>query len=120
MKDRHIEPECYQIIENIKRIRLYKKITIDILSAETGISRSNIFYIFEKRCLPTLNTLVKIAKALNVTLQELTEEIDWNIEMRERKINPIRQQKPKKPKINIWPGASRGWGSITRGVGNEN
>jgi len=79
---KEFEPECYQIVENIERIRHKKNITIDDLALDADISRSNVHYILKGKNLPTLNSLVKIAKALNVSLQDVIGDVskDWRIE----------------------------------------
>ena len=77
----HLEPECAQIVENIKRIRAAKKIPVADLACDADISNSNMFYILSGKCLPSLNSLVKIAKALNVGLQDIIGDVskDWKI-----------------------------------------
>lgn len=82
MRDKHIEPECYQIADNIKRIIYNKHLTQEEISRDTGISRSNIYYILNGQNSFTLNSLIKIAKALNVRLQEIIGDVskDWKLD----------------------------------------
>ncbi len=65
-----MEKEVEQVIERIRKIRIEKNISIIQLSNDSGISRSHLFYIESKKSIPSLNTLVKIAKALNVSIKD--------------------------------------------------
>lgn len=58
------------ILENIRVTRIKKGITIDELSAISEVSRSNIYYIESKKKNPTLYTLFKLAKAMDVDIQD--------------------------------------------------
>ncbi len=62
--------EVERVIDNIKKIRNEKKISIIQLSNESGVSRSHLFYIESKKSVPSLNTLAKLAKALNVKMKD--------------------------------------------------
>lgn len=62
--------EVEQVIDNIKKIRNEKQISIIQLSNESGISRSHLFYIESKKSVPSLNTLSKLAQALNVKMKD--------------------------------------------------
>jgi len=68
-----MELETEQILENIRKIRRKKKISVLNLSLETGISHSHLFYIESKRVIPSIDVIIKIAKALNIQLCELVE-----------------------------------------------
>ena len=91
-----LEPECKQVIENIERIRTAKKITKADLAIDAGLSDSNLFYILSGKNLPSLNSLVKIAKALNVNLQDIIGDVskDWKIKSASWKFDRLdREQK---------------------------
>ena len=62
--------EVEQVIDNIKKIRNEKQISIIQLSNESGISCSHLFYIESKKSVPSLNTLSKLAQALNVKMKD--------------------------------------------------
>jgi len=66
-----MEPETEHILENIRKIRLEKDISVLNLSLEVGISHSHLFYIESKRTIPSIDVLVRIAKALDIQLCEL-------------------------------------------------
>jgi len=66
-----MEPETEHILENIRKIRLEKDISVLNLSLDVGISHSHLFYIESKRTIPSIDVLVRIAKALDVQLYEL-------------------------------------------------
>jgi len=66
-----MEPETERIIKNIRKIRRKKKISVLNLSLDAGISHSHLFYIESKRTIPSIDVLVRIAKALDIPLCEL-------------------------------------------------
>jgi len=66
-----MEPETERIIKNIRKIRRKKKISVLNLSLDAGISHSHLFYIESKRTIPSIDVLVRIAKALDTQLCEL-------------------------------------------------
>jgi len=57
-----------KLISSLSEIRDTSGITYEVLSQKTGIDRSNLIKIFSGKANPTINTLSKIAKALNVEL----------------------------------------------------
>ena len=63
-----------QVIENIRKLRIAKGISIIQLSNDSGISRSHLFYIESKKSVPSLITLSKLATAMNVTMKDFFEE----------------------------------------------
>ena len=68
-----MEAETRLILDNIRKIRRKKKISVLNLSLEAGISHSHLFYIESKRVAPSIDVVVKIAKALNIQFCELLE-----------------------------------------------
>jgi len=66
-----MEPETEQILKNIRKIRRKKKISVLKLSLEIGIAHSHLYYIESKRSIPSIDLVVKIAKALNIQFSEL-------------------------------------------------
>lgn len=62
--------EVEQVIDRIRSFRTEKKISIVQLSVDSGISRSHLFYIESKKTIPSLETLAKIAKAMNLHLKD--------------------------------------------------
>lgn len=65
-----METEVEEVIEKIRKFRLEKKISILNLSLESGISRSHLFYIESKKTIPSLETLTKIAHAMDLQLKD--------------------------------------------------
>lgn len=65
-----MEAEVEEVIKKIRKFRLEKKISILNLSIESGISRSHLFYIESKKTIPSLETLTKIAHAMNLQLKD--------------------------------------------------
>jgi len=80
---KNIEPECRMIMRNIKRIKREKGITDEELALDVGISRSHFYYLKTERSFPTLNTLVKIAKSLDVSLIEIVGDasMSWRLKL---------------------------------------
>lgn len=65
-----MDSEVEEIIDKIRKIRIEKKISILKLSVESGISRSHLFYIESKKTIPSLETVAKIAHAMNLHLKD--------------------------------------------------
>ena len=58
------------VIDKIRKFRTEKNISIVRLSVESGISRSHLFYIETKKTVPSLETLSKIAAAMQLQLKD--------------------------------------------------
>ena len=65
-----MEKEVEDVIEKIRTFRKDKGISILTLSVNSGISRSHLFYIESKKTIPSLETLTKIAHALDLQLKD--------------------------------------------------
>ena len=65
-----MESEVEEVIDKIRTFRTEKKISIVQLSVDSGISRSHLFYIESKKTIPSLETLAKIAKAMDLHLRD--------------------------------------------------
>lgn len=63
--------ESEKVIDNLRKLRIEKKISIVKLSVESGISRSHLYYIETKKTSPTLETLERITKVLGVSIKDL-------------------------------------------------
>lgn len=68
-----MEAETEQILDNIRKIRQEKDISVFNLSLEAGISHSHLFYIESKRVAPSIDVVVRLAKALNIQFCELLD-----------------------------------------------
>ena len=69
-----MEPETEQILDNIRKKRLEKGISVLNLSLDAGIAHSHLYYIESKRVAPSIDVLVRIAKALNIQVIELVDK----------------------------------------------
>ena len=69
-----MEQETAHILENIRKKRLARHISVLNLANMVGISHSNLFYIESQRVIPSIDVLVKIAKALQVPVTDLLNE----------------------------------------------
>lgn len=65
-----MDKEVEEVIDKIKRVRKEKGISILTLSVNSGISRSHLFYIETKQTIPSLETLAKIAHAMEMKLKD--------------------------------------------------
>jgi XRE family transcriptional regulator, regulator of sulfur utilization len=63
--------ESVRLGKNLKEIREEKGVTQDNIAMSLGVSRGFISKIENGKTNPTLSTMTKIAKALNVTTDEL-------------------------------------------------
>lgn len=70
-----MEPETEKILENIRAKRLAQKVSLLNLATETGISHSHLYYIESKRVIPSVDVLVKISKALGISITELLNDL---------------------------------------------
>ena len=68
-----MEIETEKILEKIRKKRQEKKLSILYMANEVGISHSHLYYIESKRVIPSIDVVVKIAKALDYPLVQLLE-----------------------------------------------
>jgi len=66
-----MELETEKIIENLRKIRLSKKISLLNLANAVEISHSHLYYIESKRVIPSIDVIIKLAKALEINLKSL-------------------------------------------------
>ena len=59
-----------EVIDKIRKFRKERNISILNLSLESGVSRSHLFYIESKTTIPSLETLTKIAHAMDLQLKD--------------------------------------------------
>jgi len=66
-----MESETEKIIENLRKTRISKKISLLNLANMVEISHSHLYYIESKRVIPSIDVIIKLAKALNTDLINL-------------------------------------------------
>jgi transcriptional regulator with XRE-family HTH domain len=66
-----MEQETEKILENLRKKRVEKKISLVNLALMIDISRSHLYYIESKRVIPSVDVFVKIAKALKTDMKDL-------------------------------------------------
>jgi transcriptional regulator with XRE-family HTH domain len=66
-----MEPETEKILENLRKRRISQKISILNLANMVEISHSHLYYIESKRVIPSIDVIIKLAKALNINLINL-------------------------------------------------
>lgn len=65
-----MEKEVEEVIDKIRKFRKERNISILNLSLESGVSRSHLFYIESTTTIPSLETLTKIAHAMDLQLKD--------------------------------------------------
>ena len=68
-----MEQETEKILEKIRAKRIEQKISLLNLSLEIGISHSHLYYIESKRVVPSIDVVVKISKALGISIKDLVD-----------------------------------------------
>jgi transcriptional regulator with XRE-family HTH domain len=68
-----MEPETEKIIENLRKTRMSMNISLLNLANTVEISHSHLYYIESKRVIPSIDVIIKLAKALNTNLINLLE-----------------------------------------------
>jgi len=53
-----------KLVKNIRKERIHQKVTMEELSAKSGVSQKHISNIENRKVVPTVETLEKLAKAL--------------------------------------------------------
>ncbi len=66
-----IEKELNKLGKRIRKLRLSNKMTLAQLAAHCDFEKSNMARIEKGNTNPTFKTLLKISKALNITVSEL-------------------------------------------------
>ena len=68
-----MEPETVKILENLRKTRISQKISLLNLANIVEISHSHLYYIESKRVIPSIDVIIKLAKALNTNLINLLD-----------------------------------------------
>lgn len=68
-----MEPETERILENIRKIRISKKISLLNLANMVDISHSHLYYIESKKVVPSIDVVIKLTKALNTDIKNILE-----------------------------------------------
>ena len=66
-----MEAETQKILENLRETRISKKISLLNLANMVEISHSHLYYIESKKVIPSIDVIIKLAKALDVNLINL-------------------------------------------------
>jgi transcriptional regulator with XRE-family HTH domain len=69
-----MEPETKKIIENLRKVRISRKISLLNLANMVEISHSHLYYIESKRVIPSIDVIIKLAKALEINLANLLKK----------------------------------------------
>jgi DNA-binding XRE family transcriptional regulator len=71
LESREMEPETEKILENLRNSRISKKISLLNLANMVEISHSHLYYIESKKVIPSIDVIIKLTKALNMSLKNL-------------------------------------------------
>jgi DNA-binding XRE family transcriptional regulator len=66
-----MEKETEQILERIRQKRIENKISLLNLANKVEISHSHLYYIETKKCIPSIDLVIKLSKALNIEIKEV-------------------------------------------------
>ena len=75
MKNKKVEQTVSKLIDELAKIRKEKNLSHEKLAALTGLNRSTISLIENKKRTPTILTCLKIADALEVSLGKLIDKV---------------------------------------------
>ena len=68
-----MEPETEKILENLRKTRISRKISLLNLANMVEISHRHLYYIESKRVVPSIDVIIKLAKALNISVKKLLD-----------------------------------------------
>ena len=69
-----MEQETELILEKIRETRISKKISLLNLANAVEISHSHLYYIESKKVIPSVDVIIKLAKALEINLKNLFDK----------------------------------------------
>ena len=61
-----MEQETEKILDNLRKTRISQKISLLKLANRVEISHSHLYYIESKKVIPSIDVVIKLAKALNI------------------------------------------------------
>lgn len=98
MKERKkpIHPYLVKLGSEIKKLRLQKDLSLEIIGSHIGLDASNLQKIENGQNL-TLNTLLKLCICLDIHPAKLVDKITWDL--KEEDIDLLTTLRPKKKKI---------------------
>ena len=77
-KKKPVHPYLIELGAEIKKIRLQKKMSLEVLGGEIGLDAANLQKIELGQNL-TLNTLLKLCISLRISPAKLLDKISWNL-----------------------------------------
>ena len=66
-----MEAETELILEKIRETRISKKMSLLNLANAVEISHSHLYYIESKKVTPSIDVIIKLAKALEINMKNL-------------------------------------------------
>ena len=68
---RAMEKETEKIIDELRKIRIEKKISLLKLSNDAKISHSHLYYIESKKVIPSMDVMMRLIKALGIKHKDI-------------------------------------------------
>jgi transcriptional regulator with XRE-family HTH domain len=68
-----MEKKTEKVLENIRKIRTDKGLSLLSLANKVDISHSHLYYIESKRVIPSIDVFIKLAKALDTDYSDFFE-----------------------------------------------
>jgi transcriptional regulator with XRE-family HTH domain len=90
-----LHPYLTELGAQLKKLRIQRKLTLEVLGGDIGIDASNLQKIEAGHNL-TINTLLKLCICMNVTPAKLFDKMDW--ELTESDIDSLTTPRPVKKK----------------------
>ena len=93
-----MEPETEKILENLRETRISRKISLLNLANKVEISHSHLYYIESKKVIPSIDVIIKLAKALEINPRIIVPDIKFapKTEYRGLAAEPLISRKAKK------------------------
>lgn len=91
-----IHPYITELGSQIKKMRLQKKLSLEVLGGEIGLDASNLQKLELGQNL-TLNTLLKLCICLKTTPSKLFDKLEWDLT--EEDIDALTTPRPVKKRI---------------------
>jgi DNA-binding XRE family transcriptional regulator len=80
-KEKHRKAICHQVAELFRKERLRKNLSMTTLSTLAGLSQQSISYLERELRVPNLDTMLRIAAALEIDLWKIIRDANKNAEL---------------------------------------
>ena len=66
-----MEKETEKIIDELRKTRIEKRISLLKLANDAGISHSHLYYIESKKVIPSMDVMMRLIKALGIKPKDM-------------------------------------------------